>query len=144
MAAAAAAKCRTVRGQLVDQVQVAPGVNGCLSSIFCVDGRATGALRGDFRATVTSLRPSVDTPTTSVVFLTTDLVLNDRHGQLTIKEAIAYATADGQFADLATVVGGTGRWQGATGRLVISGQLNFVDPSDVTYAGQICRPAAHR
>jgi hypothetical protein len=131
-------QCRQVHGRLVDQVQFAGPP--CAGSFFCVRGRATGSLRGDFVSTVTSVTPSQDAAVTSVAFLTADLVLNTSRGELTIKEAIAYNTANGggEFGDLGTVVAGTRDWQGATGRLVISGKLNFVDPSDVTYQGEVC------
>jgi hypothetical protein len=85
------------------------------------------------------MTPSQDAAVTGVAFFTADLVLDDRRGELTIKEAIAYNTAGGgDFADLGTVVAGSGDWQGATGRLNISGKLNFVDPSDVRYQGEVC------
>jgi hypothetical protein len=130
--------CQQVRGRLVEQVQFAGPP--CTGSFFCVSGRATGSLRGDFVSTVTSVTPSQDAALTSVAFLTADLVLNTRRGQLTIKEAIAYNTAPGggELADLGTVVAGTGAWQGATGRLDISGKLDFVAPSDVQYQGEVC------
>jgi hypothetical protein len=131
--------CTHVQGRLVDQVQFAGPA--CAGSFFCVRGRATGSLGGDFVSTVTSVTPSQDAAVTSVAFLTADFVLNTRPGELTIKEAIAYNTAPGggELADLGTVVAGTRDWQGATGRLVISGKLNFVDPSDVKYEGEVCR-----
>ena len=130
--------CKRVHGRLVDQVQVAGPP--CAGSFFCVRGRATGSLRGDFVSTVTSVTPSQDAAVTSVAFLTSDFVLNTGRGELTIKEAIAYNTAPGggELGDVGTVVAGTGDWQGATGRLVISGKLNFVDPSDVKYQGEVC------
>lgn len=58
------------------------------------------------------------------------------------KEPIAYNTkpGDGEFGEFGTVVGGTGKWAGATGRIRISGMLNFVDPSRVNHEGEVCRP----
>jgi hypothetical protein len=103
-----AASCKQVHGRLVDQEQFAGP--SCAGSFFCVRGRATGSLRGDFVSTVTSMTPSQDAAVTGVAFFTADLVLNDRRGELTIKEAIAYNTAGGgEFADLGTVVAGSRR-----------------------------------
>jgi hypothetical protein len=89
---------------------------------------------------VTSVTPSQDAAVTSVAFLTADLVLNTGRGELIIKEAAAYNTAPGggELGDVGTVVAGTDAWQNASGRLVISGKLNFVDPSDVKYHGEVC------
>jgi hypothetical protein len=91
-------------------------------------------------STVTSATPSQDAAVTGVAFVTADFVLNTSRGQLTIKEAAAWNAppGGGELADLGTVVGGTRAWQNATGRLVISGRLNFVDPSDVKYQGEVC------
>jgi hypothetical protein len=122
---------------LVDQVQF--GGPSCAGKV-CVRGSARGSLTGDFVSTVTSATPSQDAAVTGVAFLTADFVLNTNRGQLTIKEAAAWNAppGGGELADLGTVVGGTGAWQSATGRLIISGKLNFVDPSDVKYQGEVC------
>jgi len=135
---ASSAPCMPVNGRLVDQAQF--GSPTCTGPLFCVRGRATGTLRGDFVSTLTSMTPSPDAASTAVAFLTADLVLNTPRGQLTIKEAAAYNTTPGggELGDVGTVVGGTGHWQGATGRLVISGKLDFVDRSDVKYRGEVC------
>ena len=130
--------CTQVNGRLVDQVQFTGPA--CTGPLFCVRGRATGSLNGNFVSTVTSVTPSQDAASTAVAFLTADLVLNTTRGTLTIKEAAAYNTTPGggQLGDVGTVVGGTGHWQGATGRLVISGKLDFTDPSNVRYRGEVC------
>jgi hypothetical protein len=128
--------CKQVHGRLVDQEQF--GGPSC-AGLFCVRGTATGTLSGDFVSTVTSMTPSQDTADTAVEFLTADLVLNTRRGELTIKEAAAYNTAGGgELGDVGTVIAGTGDWHNPRGRLVISGTLNFADPSNVKYRGEVC------
>ena len=74
-----ATSCKQVHGRLVDQEQFAGP--SCAGSFFCVRGRATGSLRGDFVSTVTSITPSQDAAVTGVAFFTADLVLNDRAGR---------------------------------------------------------------
>ena len=62
--------------------------------------------------------------------------------KLNLKEAAAYnATPNehGDLGDVVTVVGGTGEWAGATGRLRVWGNLTVTE-SDVTYEGDVCVP----
>jgi len=58
-----------------------------------------------------------------------------------MKEAAAYNTSgSGDLGDVVTIVGGTGKWVGATGRLRVAGTLPFVEPSDVDFEGEVCLP----
>lgn len=138
---ALARNCRTVYGHFINQVLVPSPL--CTSPVgTCVSGRAIGVLKGNFLATVTSITPSIDTAVTTVIFQTADLVLHTRNGDLRMKEAAAYnADPDGHgdLGDVVTVVGGTGKWVGATGRLRVWGNLTVTE-SDVNYDGEVCRP----
>src|SRR5260221_4112806 len=138
---ARAQECRHKRGQFVSQVLVPPPT--CTSPVgTCVSGEAIGGLRGDFLATATSFTPSIDTAVTAVIFETADLVLHTKDGDLQMKEAAAYNTdpnGHGDLGDVVTVVGGTGKWIGATGRLRVWGNLTVTE-SDVTYEGEVCLP----
>ena len=107
-----------------------------------MNGKAIGVLKGDFLATVTSIIESVDTPVTGIVFLTADLVIHTKAGDLLLKEAAASdpdPNGPGDLGDVVTIVGGTGKWAGATGRLRVYGNLTPTI-SDVTYDGDVCVP----
>ncbi len=138
---ALAEQCKTVHGRFIDQVLVpSPPCTSPLHS--CVSGRAIGGLKGNFLATTTSATPSIDTPLTAVIFETADLVLQTKQGELQLKEAAAYntdPTGHGYLGDVVTVIGGTGEWNGATGRLRVWGNLT-VSESDVRYEGEVCLP----
>ena len=141
---ALAHKCKPVHGHFIDQVLVPSPP--CTSPVgTCVSGRAIGVLKGDFLATITSITPSIDTPVTAVVFETADLVLHTKDGDLEMREAAAYNATPpnqgghGDLGDVVTVVGGTGKWVGATGRLRVWGNLTPIE-SDVTYDGDVCLP----
>jgi hypothetical protein len=59
-----------------------------------------------------------------------------------MKEAAAYnadPNGHGDLGDVVTVVGGTGKWAGATGRLRVWGNLTVTE-SDVNYEGEVCLP----
>lgn len=132
--------CQSVHGQFINQVLLPPG-GACLSQIACVSGNAKGVLKGDFLATITSFTPSIDVATTSVFFVTANLVLHTKNGDLLLKEAAAsnQNPDEGDLGDVVTVVGGTGQWAGATGRLRVWGNLSTT-VSDVTYEGDVCLP----
>ncbi len=139
---ALAQDCKPLHGHFIEQVFVPTGPD-CNSPVgFCVRGRAIGVLKGDFLATLTSAIPSQDTPITAVVFFTVDLVLHTRDGDLLMKEAAASnqdPNGHGDLGDVVTVVGGTGKWVGATGRLRVWGNLTATE-IDVNYEGNVCLP----
>ncbi|MBI3757550.1 MAG: hypothetical protein HY267_06195 [Deltaproteobacteria bacterium] len=138
---ALAQDCRTVHGRFINQVLVPSPP--CTSPVgTCVSGKAIGVLKGDFLATVTSITPSIDTPVTIVIFETANLVIHAKEGDLQLKEAAAYnadPNGHGDLGDVVTVVGGTGKWVGATGRLRVWGNLTTTE-SDVNYDGEVCLP----
>jgi hypothetical protein len=137
---ALAKNCKPVHGQFINQVLIPPGTT-CLSPFSCVSGEAKGVIKGDFLATITSFNPSIDTALTGVFFVTADLVIHTKNGDLSLKEAAAsnQNPDEGDLGDVVTVVGGTGQWAGATGRLRVYGNLSPTI-SDVTYDGDVCVP----
>jgi hypothetical protein len=135
---AEAASCKTAKGKVT--LNSVTGLE-CTSPVgLCVSGPLTGGLSGHTFATVTSITPTADTPTTSVVFLTADSVITTDKGTLSLKEALAFQTSGpGEFSGLHTVVAGTGEWAGATGVFRVDGTF---DGSTVVgeYAADICGP----
>ncbi len=139
---ASARSCRTVYGHFINQVLVPAGPD-CNSPVgFCVSGKAIGGLKGDFLATIMTFTPAPNVGETQVAFITANLVLQTRYGDLVMRENAASnqdPNGHGDLGSVVTVVGGTGKWAGATGRLRVWGNLT-VNESDVNYEGEVCRP----
>jgi hypothetical protein len=68
------------------------------------------------------------------------LVITTDHGTLTLQDQGSLSFVTGQFTDNLTVVGGTGRFVGATGQLFDQGMINFQTGAfvDSPLTGQIC------
>src|SRR5262249_54553841 len=117
--AAADPHCRIVHGH----VDLAAGAPTCGSAIgLCAGGVLTGGLKANSDFIGTSSVPPVDTGATGVVVLTGDNTIHTKDGDLLTKDAIVLQTSgDGQFAEVDTVVGGTGEYAGATGFLNATG-----------------------
>jgi hypothetical protein len=133
---AEAADCKTVRGKGTLNAVTGPA---CTSPVgLCVSAVLTGGLSGHVLSTVTSIIPTADTPTTSVVFLTADTVITTDKGTLSQKEAVAFQTSGpGEFSELDIVVAGTGEWAGATG--VFRADGTFDGSTGVNeYTAEIC------
>lgn len=139
---ASARSCRTVYGHFINQVIVPAGPT-CSSPVgFCVSGRAIGGLRGNFLSTTMTFTPAPNVSDTQVFFITANLVLRTRDGDLSMQENAASnqdPNGHGDLGNVVTVVGGTGKWAGATGRLRVWGNLT-VNERDVNYEGEVCRP----
>lgn len=134
-------RCQTVSGHITDQPFAGAECASPLGQ--CSAGRFHGALKGDFVASATSFTPSGDTATTGVVSFTADLVLHTKDGDLYLKDAGAFNTTSGgrgEHATVTTVTGGTGRWAGASGRLLETGTFTPEDGGYSVYAGEICTP----
>jgi hypothetical protein len=114
----------------------------CLSPVaFCATGTYTGDLAGSSTFTGSTLIQTVDTPTTAVILVTGDNVIETKGGGfLSTKDAIVLrTTGSGDFAEVDTVVAGAGRWAGAVG--VIRAEGTFVNGSGAgDYVGEVCGP----
>jgi hypothetical protein len=68
------------------------------------------------------------------------LVITTKHGTLTLSDVGSLNPTTGQFKDNLTVVGGTGRFTGATGQLADQGTLNLQTGSfsGVPLTGMVC------
>lgn len=136
--ALAATSCKKVKGKFTLQAFTGPE---CTSA---VDICATGNYSGDFAGTSvfigSSVITSADTPTTGVVFLTGDATLTTGSGVLLTKDAISLSTiGNGEFGEVDTILGGTGKWQGYTGKFTATGTfINGVGAG--AYIGEVCAP----
>ena len=135
------AKCKTFSGHITDQPYAGAECASPLGQ--CSAGRFYGGLKGNFVASATSFTPSNDTATTGVLSFTADLVLHTKDGDLFLKDAGAFNTTpggQGEHATVSTVTGGTGRWAGASGRLLETGTFTQEDGGYSDYGGEICTP----
>ncbi len=91
--------------------------------------------------TGTSLTPTVDTPTTGVVLLTGDNHFQTKDGELLTKDAIVLRTTGaGEFAEVDTIIGGTGEWAGASGTFQAIGTFTISAGGEGEYSGEVCFP----
>lgn len=135
--ASAADRCQKVAGMFTLQ----PVTEGCTSPVgICATGVYRGVISATSSFTGSSVTTTADTPTTSVILLTGDNRIETRNGALMTKDAIVLqTTGDGDFAEVDTIVGGTGAWAGATGTLKAVGVFG-ASGGEGTYVGQVCKP----
>ena len=136
-AASADPSCHAIYGS----VSLGPAEGPCESDIaLCATGKLRGVLRGNSEFTGTGIAGNVDTETTSVVTLTGDNVIHLKNGDLYTRDAIVLATAgNGEFAEVDTIVGGTGAYAGASGRFVATGVF-AAGVGEGVYHGELCLP----
>jgi hypothetical protein len=129
--------CQAVHGRVDLTVSAEP----CGSATgLCATGVLYGAIQANSEFTGTSAVPTVDTAATGVLVLTGDNVIHTRDGDLLTKDAIVLSSGgDGEFAEVDTIIGGTGAYEGATGYLVATGTFSGGGGVGV-YVGKVCRP----
>jgi hypothetical protein len=136
---ALAATCTAVNGHsLTTVVPCPPQEPGPL----CTRGKVIGGLQGrlDVRAfTVEPAHPSVP----SVVRFTGQSVITARDGDTLVGTDVGAIdldpAGDGHVGTLLTWTGGTGRYAGASGHIVINGHLDFTTGTVATdYRGEVC------
>jgi hypothetical protein len=129
--------CHAIHGS----VSLGPAEGPCDSAIaLCATGELRGVLRGNSEFTGTGIAPNVDTAATSVVTLTGDNVIHLKDGDLFTKDAIVLATAgNGEFGEVDSIVGGTGAYDGASGRFVATGVF-AAGSGEGVYHGELCLP----
>jgi hypothetical protein len=134
---AVAAGCKKVNGKFT---LAAVSGAACTSPVgVCATGTFSGVLVGTSTFTGSSLVPTVDTPATSVVLLTGDTAIQTRDGTLQSKDAIVLRTTGaGDFAEVDTVVAGTGALAGTTGVLRAQGTFTQEAGGEGEYVGELC------
>jgi hypothetical protein len=123
--ATASSNCKKVNGKLI----LNPDTTGSYS----------GDLRGNSEFTATGFTPLTTVPDTAV--LTGNNLIHTDDGDLMTQDAIVLRTTGaGEFAEVDTVVGGTGDWSGATGVIQATGKFTFAAGGTGEYSGKICTP----
>jgi hypothetical protein len=73
------------------------------------------------------------------VFLTADAVFDTPKGTITTKDAITLSPMSGEYAEVDTIIGGTGSYADATGTFVATGTSDAKGAKG-SYSGKICVP----
>lgn len=112
----------------------------CGSDIFvCAVGELRGTLHASSEFVGTSFEPTIDVEDTGAALLTGDNAIHTAGGTLYTKDAVVLrTTGQGEFAEVDTVVGGTGDFEHATGVIIAHGTYNPVSGGEGTYFGRIC------
>jgi hypothetical protein len=136
---AEAAACKKVSGSFTLTPVSGPA---CTSPVgICATGVYKGGIKVTSVFTGTSLIQTVDTPTTAVVLVTGDNQLTNSRGTLQTKDAIVLRTTGaGDFAEVDTVIAGTGQWAGASGVLRAQGRFTATAGGGGDYVGEVCTP----
>jgi hypothetical protein len=134
--AVASASCKKVKGTFTLQPVTGPECNSGVG--ICAAGTYKGGIAGSSAFTGTALSPTADTPTTGVVLLTGDNLFTTASGSLSTKDAIVLGTGVGNFAEVDTIVGGTGEWAGVTGQFSATGTFTAAVGGGGEYAGEVC------
>ena len=135
--ASAAGLCKKVSGKFSLQSMTGPA---CTSAVqICATGVYSGGITGTSSFTGTSLTTTTDTPTTGVILLTGDNRIDTGRGSLLTRDAIVLKTTDaGDFAEVDTVIGGTGELAHATGVLRAQGTFTAAAGGEGAYTGEVC------
>jgi hypothetical protein len=135
----AASQCKKINGKLT--LQSLPP-SACVSDAgVCASGTFSGDLVGTFMFAGSEFITSKDTMDTSVALLTGNNTITTAHGTLMTKDAIVLETSgNGDFAEVDTVVGGSGEWAGATGSIRANGLFTQANGGQGDYVGEICMP----
>jgi hypothetical protein len=127
--AAQAPHCSPAHGLFEDHLVTPPPV-------LTTAGRVLGTLHGDLNFALVNQTPSL-TPT--VGFYDAQSSIHTDEGDLNFSEAGSIDGVTGNFAVLQTIVGGTGRYQGATGQLMAHGNFSFASgKGQGEYEGTVC------
>ena len=138
---AAESGCFPVSGRYTEHAVTGPE---CRSPVgLCIAGTYRGDITGSFSGSATTVTPTSDTPTTSVLTFTSDSTITGtvkgKRGTLIIKNAGVFTnTSDGSIVDLQTIVGGTGKLVGAQGFVRASGTFSPTNGGISEYEGSVC------
>jgi hypothetical protein len=122
--ATASSNCRKVNGKLI------------------LNPDTTGSYSGDIKGNSAFSQTSFDfTNIPDVALLTGNNLIHTDSGDLMTQDAIVLRTTGaGEFAEVDTVVGGSGAWAEATGVIQAVGTFTFEAGGTGDYSGEICIP----
>jgi hypothetical protein len=130
-------RCRDVVGHFTVHTYNDMSCNSLVGLCGTVEWR--GDLKASSSFVATAIVPTTDTVATGVVLATGDAALTLRDGTILTKDAVVLrTTGNGDFAEVDTIVGGTGAFAGATGAWHAFGTIHG-NVGEGSYRGQICR-----
>lgn len=122
-------KCSPAHGLFEDHLVTPPPT-------LTTAGRVLGSLHGDLHFALVNQTPSL-TPTVGFYDAQSSIQTDD--GDVHFSEAGSIDGVTGNFAVVQTIVGGTGRYQGATGQLLAHGNFSFATgQGHGEYEGTVC------
>lgn len=139
-AALAGENCKPVFGPF--QSAFADPATCQAGAVFCTEGKVIGGLVGDFNLNVFEQIPTGTDP--GVMFFVGESVITMLPERLALVGADTGAidvdpTRDGHFGTLLRFTGGDGSYQGATGHIVINGNVDFMTGAIMgDYKGELC------
>lgn len=128
--------CREIHAQIVAGATVAD----CASPIgLCTDGTIDGdhGLRGETRYTAATSATFPGEPQTTLA-LTGTLEITTPKGSLATRDTFTYDSALGAFSAVERVVGGSGRFAGASGTLLLAGVIDVEGSFVSELSGTLC------
>jgi hypothetical protein len=133
--------CKQVKGTL-DIIPVL-GPECTAATGICGRGSFKGDLQGPYASTLDEIIVTADTPKTGVVLITGGTALKARVGFLTgtlnLRDSGAFkSTGNGEFAEIFSVVSGTGWFENATGTLTVTGSFTVATGGGGDFKGEIC------
>jgi hypothetical protein len=97
-----------------------------------------GTFTGDMEGTMTFQITEVEQPGNGATFLQFNHTFTTADGSFSTSD-IGVLTPSGQFNERMTIVGGTGVYEGASGRITSHGYIDMcTGTGEVTYRGRIC------
>lgn len=143
-AAVADSGCVAVSGPF-ETTQVYPPE--CTSATgLCTHGVLHGDIVGTYDFSMDSLAPALDPADPTLFVFTGTSLIETADGTMTAHDTgrLWYnVLAPSPFETIVNIDGGSGAYEGASGRLVATGELDFSTGRGVgTYTGDVCAPAA--
>jgi hypothetical protein len=132
-AAAAAKDCRDVAGGF----SAGPPAPGTCTSFFCTEGVLEGGLKGSYFFTATGVTPTGGLTGASTITLRSGMQLFGSD----VSE-LGAPNAEGliPFTTTVNIVGGTGKFDDASGQIVATGLLDPVAGTTIgDYTGSVCK-----
>lgn len=134
--ASAAPDCRTLHGRFTVQLESGPGCDSPVDLCGSVEWR--GSLHASSYFIATGIATTDQTPNTGVILVTGDNVITLEDGQLFSQDAVLLATTPGgEFAEIDTITGGTGAFEGASGKIVATG-VSSGSVAEGSFVGEVC------
>jgi len=134
------AKCKHIEGHSFGDIFPSATCGSDLPFGGCLSGTSKGGIQGDFDVVLqfVALNPDL----TDIVYTTGQTVLVDKDGdELFGTDSAAANSVTGEAANLLTWTGGNGKFDGASGQVVLDALFDFVNMTfETRFRGELCTP----